>query len=72
MEPLDAVRAALAAWRSALTGGGDLVAALRTLDALHKAHLPELDPQLAHFLERRSYEKAERWIASGGTARHLP
>lgn len=59
---------ALAAWRSAMTAGNTdaLLAALGSLDAHLRAHRGTLDPQLAHFLERRSYEKAERWLASGG------
>lgn len=31
---------------------------LNSLDTLLKSHRSELDPQLAHYLSRRSYEKA--------------
>jgi hypothetical protein len=66
MEPEQHLIQALAEWRKAMTAADStaLVASLHRLDALRSEHLASIDPQLAHFLERRSYEKAERWLAS--------
>ncbi len=41
---------------SAITGS------LRSLDELVGLHRSELDPQLVHYLSRRSYEKAEMYL----------
>jgi RNA polymerase-interacting CarD/CdnL/TRCF family regulator len=41
----------------------ELVAALGRLDQLRERHARVLEPQLAHFLERRSYQKAQSWLA---------
>jgi hypothetical protein len=41
---------------SAITGS------LRTLDELVNSHRSELDPQLVHYLSRRSYEKAQMYL----------
>ena len=40
----------------------DRLAALRKLDAWLAHHGPLLDPQLRHYLERRSYLKARDWL----------
>jgi len=40
----------------------DRVAALRALDAWLASHGPLLDPHLRHYLERRSYLKAQAWL----------
>lgn len=37
---------------------------LRELDRLAAEHKAQLDPQLLHFLQRRSYDKA--WMLLGG------
>ena len=42
----------------------DRLAALRKLDAWLAHHGPLLDPQLRHYLERRSYLKARAWEKS--------
>ena len=41
---------------SAITGS------LRILDELMGSHRSELDPQLVHYLSRRSYEKAQMYL----------
>ncbi len=41
---------------SAITGS------LRSLDELVGLHRSELDPQLVHYLSRRSYEKAQMFL----------
>ena len=41
---------------SAITGS------LRTLDELMGLHRSELDPELVHYLSRRSYEKAQMYL----------
>jgi hypothetical protein len=74
MDALQPIREALAEWRAALsdTTGDRLVTSLGRLDELRRTHANVLDPQLAHFLERRSYEKAERWISTGGGCHSHP
>jgi hypothetical protein len=42
--------------------GVALGAALAELDRLAAAHKNEIDPQLAHFLQNRSYEKAMAFL----------
>ena len=42
--------------------GPGISAALNDVEALHAAHGRELHPQLAHFLEGRSYAKALAWL----------
>ena len=43
----------------------DLVEALRTLDAIVSNHFGDLHPQMRHFLQNRSYEKALLWLDGG-------
>jgi len=49
------------------------LAALRdvseAIERWHREHRAELDPRLAHFLERASYDKALAFLESGGSAR---
>ena len=45
--------------------GAALSAALNEVEALLRAHRAELDPQLVHFLEGRSYAKALTWLGAG-------
>lgn len=45
--------------------GSDLVEALRTLDAIVSNHSRDLHPQMRHFLQNRSYEKALLWLDGG-------
>ncbi len=40
-------------------------AALNEVEALLTVHRAELHPQLAHFLEGRSYAKALAWLGGG-------
>jgi hypothetical protein len=42
--------------------GPGISAALNEVEALHAEHGRELHPQLAHFLEGRSYAKALAWL----------
>lgn len=39
--------------------------ALDRIERFLQAHREEIHPQLAHFLERRSYAKALLWLQSG-------
>jgi len=39
--------------------------ALNEVEALLRAHRPELDPRLVHFLDGRSYAKALAWLGGG-------
>jgi hypothetical protein len=41
---------------------GIITGSLRTLDELVGSHRSELDPQLVHYLSRRSYEKAQMFL----------
>ena len=43
-----------------------VVDGLKSLDALLAEHRGELDPQLVHFLSRRSYEKALMFLEGEG------
>ena len=63
---------ALLAWKASLSpdSGDALVSSLRSLDALRAEAGNALHPQLAHFLERRSYEKALRWLEESSKAAH--
>ncbi len=45
-----------------------LLQSMERLDALLAAHREELDPRVAHFLERRSYAKALEFLAGGRPA----
>jgi hypothetical protein len=48
---------------AARAGDGSAISqALNDIEALHGAHRSELHPQLAHFLEGRSYAKALAWL----------
>lgn len=49
--------------------GSTIGSSLRELDALTSAHEAELHPQLRHFLQRRSYDKA---LAFLGGAQDIP
>lgn len=74
MNPMETVRRELEKMRAAAGRGDDagMASALRGLDDALREHRNELPPQLAHFLERRSYEKARRFIEtedSSGDAR---
>jgi hypothetical protein len=42
--------------------GAGISSALNDIEALHAAHRDTLHPQLAHFLEGRSYAKALAWL----------
>lgn len=42
---------------------GTIGSALKELDRLTAEHKRALDPQLLHFLQRRSYEKAQAFLA---------
>ncbi len=44
---------------------GAISAALNEVEALLAVHRAELHPQLAHFLEGRSYAKALAWLGGG-------
>ena len=46
--------------------GPGISAALDQIEKLHRAHRAELHPQLAHFLEGRSYAKALAYLGGGG------
>ncbi len=48
------------------TGGLAMGDALRQLDEIAKTEADNLDPQLRHFLEKRSYEKALAFLDSSG------
>ena len=39
-----------------------ITGSLKTLDELVGLHRSELDPQLVHYLSRRSYEKAQMYL----------
>ena len=39
-----------------------ITGSLRTLDELVSSHRSVLDPQLVHYLSRRSYEKAQMYL----------
>jgi hypothetical protein len=58
------IREALLEWNRALAPGSgeQLVACLQRLDALRREGGASLHPQLGHFLERRSYQKALAWL----------
>ncbi len=45
--------------------GPAISAALTEVESLLAAHRGELDPQLVHFLEGRSYAKALVWLGGG-------
>lgn len=63
MDYLRDLAQALLTWRRALTSEPEtLIRALQELDRLLAHHRRHIDPQLAHFLERRSYEKAIRLL----------
>jgi hypothetical protein len=40
----------------------DLMPLFRRIDELGAQLLPETDPQLLHFLQRKSFEKATLWL----------
>jgi hypothetical protein len=44
-------------------GSARLMQALGRLDELLAQHRAEMPAELAHFLERRSYDKATQWCA---------
>jgi len=54
------LKAALVSMQNGIRSSDDLRVSesLSALDDLLKAHRAELDPQLVHYLSRRSYEKA--------------
>jgi len=65
--PEDKIKAALIRFTDAIknSDGSALSSALNEVEALLAAHRPELHPQLAHFLEGRSYAKALAWLGAG-------
>jgi hypothetical protein len=65
--PDDKIKAALIRFNDAIkkSDGLALSAALNEVEALLAAHRTELHPQLAHFLEGRSYAKALAWLGAG-------
>ena len=60
----DEIRKALAALHAAIqrSDGAAILAQTARLDELLARHRADLHPQLAHFLERRSYAKALAWL----------
>lgn len=44
----------------------DLAALLARVDELARAALPEADPDLRHYLQKKSYEKARLWLEGRG------
>lgn len=62
--PESAIKAALQRFDAAVKAGDGpgLSAALGELESLLAAHRADLHPQLAHFLEGRSYAKALLWL----------
>lgn len=51
---------------SGQTGGGiSIVEILRELDQICREHKRSLSPQLIHYMERRSYQKALTWLETG-------
>jgi predicted component of type VI protein secretion system len=62
------IKAALMRFNTAIkqADGAAVSSALNDIEALLAAHHGELHPQLAHFLEGRSYAKALAWL--GGEA----
>ena len=58
------IKAALIRFNAAIkrADGAAVSAALNDVEALFAAHRDELHPQLAHFLEGRSYAKAFAWL----------
>ena len=65
--PETKIKAALMRFNEAIknSDGAALSSALNEVEALFLAHRGELDPQLVHFLEGRSYAKAMAWLGSG-------
>jgi hypothetical protein len=65
--PDDKIKAALIRFHDAIkkSDGAALSTALNEVEALLAAHRAELHPQLAHFLEGRSYAKALAWLGAG-------
>jgi hypothetical protein len=61
------IKAALIRFTGAIknSDAGALSASLNEVEALLAAHRAELHPQLAHFLEGRSYAKALAWLGGG-------
>jgi hypothetical protein len=64
------IHAALMAVNKAITeaNGPAMSEALDRIERFLASHRIELHPQLAHFLERRSYAKALAWLESGNPA----
>lgn len=58
------IRESLLALHAAIprTDGAAILAQTARLDELLARHRADLHPQLAHFLERRSYAKALAWL----------
>ncbi|MDK3160260.1 hypothetical protein QPK87_27420 [Kamptonema cortianum] len=44
--------------------GADLIEILRELDRIRDEHAGELHPQMLHYLQRRSYEKALSFLSN--------
>lgn len=72
MQPMDVqeLHAALMSATKAIkeANGEATAAALDRIESFLASHRIELHPQLAHFLERRSYAKALAWLDSGNPA----
>jgi hypothetical protein len=64
------IKAALIRFQAGIkrADGAAVSAALNDVEALLAAHREELHPQLAHFLEGRSYAKAFAWLGGDDTA----
>ena len=60
----DEIRHSLLALHAAIprSDGAAILEQTARLDGLLERHRDELHPQLAHFLERRSYAKALAWL----------
>lgn len=63
----DKIKAALIRFSAAITNsdGAALSTALNEVEALLAGGRAELDPQLVHYLEGRSYAKALAWLGAG-------
>jgi hypothetical protein len=66
--PLDRLQACLIELAAAMKAADtpNMLRSMEQLDELVAAHKRDLDPRLAHFLERRSYAKALEFL--GGAA----
>ncbi len=63
----DKIKAALIRFNAAITNsdGSALSTALNEVEALLASSRAELDPQLVHYLDGRSYAKALAWLGAG-------